>query len=52
VALVHRLEKGNFGVTSKVDILSTISNKLHKSSRHFSLYLIPRFFSGATKHTL
>ena len=29
VALVNRLEKGNLGVTGKVDILGTIGNELH-----------------------
>jgi hypothetical protein len=37
VALVHRLEKGNLGVTREVDILSTISNKLHQTTSHFIL---------------
>jgi len=29
MALVHSLEKSNLGVTSEIDILSTVSNKLH-----------------------
>jgi hypothetical protein len=37
VALVHRLEKGYFRVTGEVDILSTIRDKLHKSTSHFTL---------------
>jgi len=52
VTLVDSLKKGNLGVTREVDILCAIGNQLHKSSSHFLLYITPRFFSGATKHTL
>jgi hypothetical protein len=34
VALVHRLEKGHLGLTRKIHILSTVSNQLHKTTRH------------------
>jgi len=34
VALVHRLEKGNLGLSSQIHILGTVSNELHKSSGH------------------
>ncbi len=37
VALVHSLEKGNLGLTSQVNILSTVSNQLHKTASHFVL---------------
>jgi len=51
VALVDRLEKGNLGVTSKVDILSTVSNKLHQTTSHFIL-LANIFFQRAKTHTI
>ncbi len=37
VALVHRLEEGNLGVTRQVNILGTVSYKLHKTTSHFVL---------------
>ena len=35
VALVFRLEEGNFGVTGKVDVLSAVSYELHETTGHF-----------------
>lgn len=35
VALVFRLEEGNFGVTGKVDVLSAVSDELHETTSHF-----------------
>ena len=35
VALVFGLEEGNFGVTSKVDVLGAVSYELHKTTGHF-----------------
>jgi len=34
VALVHSLEEGNLWVTSQVDVLSTVSDKLHETTGH------------------
>ena len=42
VALVHRLEEGHLGVSSKIHILSTVSYELHKSARHGSLVLLTK----------
>jgi len=43
VALIFRLEKGNFGVTGKIDVLSAVSYKLHESASHrLCLYSIQR----------
>jgi hypothetical protein len=45
VALVDRLEEGNFRVTSQVDVLGTVRDKLHETTSHCEfLYYIPRFF--------
>ena len=38
VALVFRLVKGYLGVTSKVDILGTVSYELHKTTGHFESF--------------
>jgi len=38
VSAVDNLEERDLRVTRKVDILSAISNKLHKSSSHSMLY--------------
>jgi hypothetical protein len=48
VALVNRLEESNLGVASQVDILGTVSDKLHKTTGHFeSICTIQQhFFSG------
>ena len=35
VALVFRLEEGNFGVTGKVDVLGAVSDELHETTSHF-----------------
>jgi hypothetical protein len=42
VAAVDYLPEGNLGVTSKINILSTIGNELKKTASHFlnELYLI------------
>jgi hypothetical protein len=37
VTLVHSLEESHFGLTGKVNILSAVSNQLHKSSSHLVL---------------
>jgi hypothetical protein len=37
VALVHRLEESHLGVTGQVNVLSAVSNQLHKSTRHFDI---------------
>ena len=43
VTLVHRLEEGHLGLTRQIHILSTVSNELHKSTRHdFTWYYIPK----------
>jgi hypothetical protein len=34
VATIDYLEEGNLGVACQIDILGTISNKLHKTSAH------------------
>ena len=48
VALVDRLEESNLGVTGEVDILGTVGNELHETTRHCSLlYTNARFFFGA-----
>ena len=45
VALVDRLEEGDFWVTSQVDVLGTVRDKLHETTSHCEfLYYIPRFF--------
>jgi len=45
VALVDRLEEGNFRVTSQVDVLGTVRDKLHETTSHSEfLYYIQRFF--------
>jgi hypothetical protein len=45
VALVDRLEKGDFRVTSQIDVLGTVRDKLHETTSHCEfLYYIPRFF--------
>jgi hypothetical protein len=51
VTLVHSLEESNLGVTSEVDILSTVSNKLHQTTSHFIL-LAEIFFQRAKTHTI
>jgi hypothetical protein len=35
VALVFRLEEGNFGVTGKVDVLGAVGDELHETTSHF-----------------
>jgi len=35
VAAVNGFEKGNLGLTSQVNVLGAVGNKLHKSSSHF-----------------
>jgi hypothetical protein len=45
VALVHSLEEGHLGLTSEVNILSTVSNQLHKTTRHFDIPLEKNFGS-------
>jgi hypothetical protein len=35
MTLVRRTEKADFGLTDKVDILGTDSNKLGNTARHF-----------------
>jgi len=43
VATVNHLEKGNLRITCQINVLGTISDKLHKSSSsHISLYLCQR----------
>jgi hypothetical protein len=34
VAAVNRLEESNLGVTGQVNVLSTVSDQLHESTRH------------------
>jgi len=50
VALVHRLEEGNLGVTGKEDILCAISYELHETTCHCCLYFTPRKYFWVT-HT-
>jgi len=46
VALVDRLEEGNFWVTSQVDVLSTVRNQLHETTSHFFCTIYQDFFFG------
>jgi len=47
VTLVHRLEESHLGVTGEVNVLSAVSNKLHKSTRHFDISQENNFGRGA-----
>jgi len=40
VTLVHRLEEGHLGLTRQINILSTVSHELHKSTCHDCLVLV------------
>ena len=40
VALVFRLEEGHLGVTSKVDILGTVSYELHETAGHCECFVL------------
>ena len=42
VALVFRLEKGNFGVTGEIDVLGAVSYELHETSCHGVFYTLYR----------
>jgi hypothetical protein len=37
MATVDNLEKGNLGISSKINILCAIGDELHKTSSHFKL---------------
>jgi len=51
VASVDSLEKGNLGVSGKVDVLGAIGDELHETTGHFELlYYTPTFFLSREKH--
>lgn len=45
VTTVHNLEESNLGVTRKENILSTVSDELHKTSAHFFVLLAKKKIS-------